>query len=124
MRFLLYANEWDVEGIIANLPSARDRENRNPERTGLAIVRRLVRGRPGPRTPIHQRPQSKIENPNLQTLLVLQLSQQLQRRRVVAGGVQLIADLLFLPPSPALTEELQELFEVARPIGVVLMWPC
>jgi hypothetical protein len=43
VRFLLYANEWDVEGIIANRPQARDKENRNPERTGLGIVRRLVK---------------------------------------------------------------------------------
>jgi Protein of unknown function (DUF1593) len=42
VRFLLYANEWDVEAIVANRPTARDRENRNPERTGLGIVRRLV----------------------------------------------------------------------------------
>jgi hypothetical protein len=42
VRFLLYTNEWDVEGIIANRPRARDRENRNPERTGLGVVRRLV----------------------------------------------------------------------------------
>lgn len=42
VRFLLYANEWDVEGIIANRPRARDRENQNPERTGLSIVRRLL----------------------------------------------------------------------------------
>src|SRR4026209_2468977 len=42
VRFLLYANEWDVEGIIANRPVARDRENRNPERTGLGIARRLL----------------------------------------------------------------------------------
>jgi hypothetical protein len=40
--FLLYANEWDVAGIIANRPRARDGENRNPERTGLGVVRRLV----------------------------------------------------------------------------------
>ena len=39
VRFLLYVNEWDVEGIIANRPRARDGENRNPERTGLGIVR-------------------------------------------------------------------------------------
>jgi Cellulose-binding Sde182, nucleoside hydrolase-like domain/Cellulose-binding protein Sde0182, C-terminal domain len=39
VRFLLYANEWDVEGIIANRPVARARENLNPERTGLGIVR-------------------------------------------------------------------------------------
>jgi len=43
VRFLLYANEWDVEGIIANRPVARDGENRNAERTGLGIVRALVR---------------------------------------------------------------------------------
>ncbi|HRI11371.1 MAG TPA: DUF1593 domain-containing protein [Verrucomicrobiota bacterium] len=42
VRFLLYANEWDVEGIIANRPHARDGENRNPERTGIGIVRRLL----------------------------------------------------------------------------------
>jgi hypothetical protein len=42
VRFLLYANEWDVEGIIANRPRARDGENRNPERTGLGVARRLV----------------------------------------------------------------------------------
>ena len=42
VRFLLYANEWDVEGIIANRPIARDRENKNVERTGLGIVRRLL----------------------------------------------------------------------------------
>ena len=40
VRFLLYANEWDVEGIIANRSAARDGENRNPERTGLGIARR------------------------------------------------------------------------------------
>ena len=39
VRFLLYANEWDVEGIIAARPVAREGENRNPERTGLGIVR-------------------------------------------------------------------------------------
>lgn len=42
VRFLLYANEWDVEGIIANRPVARKRENLNSQRTGLGIVRRLV----------------------------------------------------------------------------------
>src|SRR6185295_8079980 len=42
VRFLLYVNEWDVEGIIANRPRARDGENRNPERTGLGIVRRQI----------------------------------------------------------------------------------
>lgn len=43
VRFLLYANEWDVEGIIANRPQARDRENLNPERTGLGVVQRLLK---------------------------------------------------------------------------------
>ena len=43
VRFLLYVNEWDVEGIIANRPHARDGENLNPERTGLGIVRRLLK---------------------------------------------------------------------------------
>lgn len=42
VRFLLYANEWDVEGIIANCARARAGENLNPERTGLGIVRRLI----------------------------------------------------------------------------------
>ncbi len=42
VRFLLYANEWDVEGIIANRPAARDGENLNAERTGLGIVRRQI----------------------------------------------------------------------------------
>src|SRR5262245_43059734 len=27
VRFLLYANEWDVEGIICTLPRAREKEN-------------------------------------------------------------------------------------------------
>jgi len=43
VRFLLYANEWDVEGIICNRPKARDGENLNPERTGLGIVQRFIR---------------------------------------------------------------------------------
>jgi hypothetical protein len=42
VRFLLCANEWDVVGIIANRPTARDGENENPERTGLGIVRRQL----------------------------------------------------------------------------------
>jgi len=42
VRFLLYANEWDVEGIIANCAVARDGENLNRERTGLGIVRAMV----------------------------------------------------------------------------------
>jgi hypothetical protein len=43
VRFLLYTNEWDVEGIIANRGRARERENQNAERTGLGIVRRLLK---------------------------------------------------------------------------------
>jgi hypothetical protein len=43
VRFLLYANEWDVEGIIANREEARDGENLNAERTGLAIVQRQLK---------------------------------------------------------------------------------
>ncbi|MCC6231780.1 MAG: DUF1593 domain-containing protein [Verrucomicrobiales bacterium] len=42
VRFLLYANEWEVEGLIANRARARAGENRNEERTGVGIVRRLV----------------------------------------------------------------------------------
>lgn len=42
VRFLLYANMWDVEGIIANRPKARDGENRNTQRTGLGIVQQLI----------------------------------------------------------------------------------
>jgi hypothetical protein len=42
VRFLLYANEWDVEGIIANRPEARPGENRNSVRTGLGIVQRHI----------------------------------------------------------------------------------
>jgi len=42
VRFLLYANEWDIEGIIANRPVTRPQENLNPERTGLGVVRRLI----------------------------------------------------------------------------------
>ena len=42
VRFLLYANEWDIEGIIANRVEARAGENKNPARTGLGIVQRLL----------------------------------------------------------------------------------
>jgi hypothetical protein len=42
VRFLLYANEWDIEGIIANRPATRRPENKNPEDTGLGVVRRLL----------------------------------------------------------------------------------
>ena len=33
VRFLLYVNEWDVEGIIANRAQTRAGENKSPERT-------------------------------------------------------------------------------------------
>jgi arylsulfatase A-like enzyme len=42
VRFLLYTNEWDVEGIIANRTRAREGENLNEARTGLGIVRRQL----------------------------------------------------------------------------------
>jgi hypothetical protein len=42
VRFLLYANEWDLEGIIANREKVRDGENLNRERTGLGVVRQLI----------------------------------------------------------------------------------
>lgn len=42
VRFLLYADEWDVEGIIANRPVARKGENANSVRDGLGIVRRFI----------------------------------------------------------------------------------
>jgi hypothetical protein len=42
VRFLVYANEFDIEGIIANRPVARDRENKNLIRDGLGIVRAQV----------------------------------------------------------------------------------
>lgn len=42
VRFLVYASEFDIEGIIANRPIARDRENRNPVRDGLGIVRAQI----------------------------------------------------------------------------------
>jgi hypothetical protein len=43
VRFLLYSNEWDVEGIICNRAVARDGENLNVERTGLGIGRQLIK---------------------------------------------------------------------------------
>lgn len=42
VRLLVYANEFDIEGIIANRPKARDGENTNPVRDGLGIVRAHV----------------------------------------------------------------------------------
>jgi hypothetical protein len=55
VRFLLYANEWDVEGIIANRPTARDGENLNPVRDGLGIVRRQLKayGEVRPKLALH-----------------------------------------------------------------------
>ena len=41
-----------------------------------------------------------IQDPSLTTVSVLQLPQQLQRRRVVAGGVQLVLEFLFLGLRP------------------------
>ncbi len=43
VRFLVYANDLDIEGIIANRPVARDRENQNPIRDGLGIVRAQIK---------------------------------------------------------------------------------
>ncbi len=42
VRFLACANDFEIEGIIANRDKARDGENENTERTGIGIVRRLV----------------------------------------------------------------------------------
>lgn len=42
VRLLVYANEFDIEGIIANRPQARDGENKNPVRDGLGIVRAMI----------------------------------------------------------------------------------
>ena len=42
VRLLVYANEFDIEGLIANRPLARERENKNPVRDGLGIVRAMV----------------------------------------------------------------------------------
>jgi hypothetical protein len=41
VRFLLYVNEWDVEGILCTRPKTRA-DNANPARTGLDVVRRLL----------------------------------------------------------------------------------
>src|SRR5687767_15208777 len=43
VRFLLYANEWDVEGIVCTRPHTKRDENRNKEPTGLDIVRRQLK---------------------------------------------------------------------------------
>ncbi len=43
VRFLLYTNEWDVEGIICTRPETKSDENHNTEPTGLDIVRRQLK---------------------------------------------------------------------------------
>src|ERR1051326_401411 len=42
VRFLLYASEWDIEGIIANRPVTLRPENRNRRESGLEIVRTFI----------------------------------------------------------------------------------
>ncbi len=42
VRFLLYTNEWDVEGIICTRPETKRDENKNDAATGLEIVRRQL----------------------------------------------------------------------------------
>lgn len=42
VRFLLYADDLDVVGIIPNRPRARPGENLNEVRDGLGIVRRMI----------------------------------------------------------------------------------
>ncbi len=42
VRLLLYTNEFDIEGLIANRPVARDGENMSSVRDGLGIVRSMV----------------------------------------------------------------------------------
>jgi len=42
VRFLVYSNEFDIEGIIANRPVARERENINPVRDGPGIVKDMI----------------------------------------------------------------------------------
>lgn len=82
VRFLLYVNEWDVEGIIATRPTARDGENLNTERTGMGILGRML---------------NAYEEcyPNLRQHDARYTRPDLLRRRVVAGyggndGVALI----------------------------------
>lgn len=43
VRFLLYTNEWDVEGILCTRPETKSDENKNLEKTGLDIVRRQLK---------------------------------------------------------------------------------
>ena len=42
VRFLLYADSWDIEGILCTRPETLRGENLNPAPTGLAIVQRLL----------------------------------------------------------------------------------
>jgi hypothetical protein len=42
VRFLLYANEFEILGIIANRQVARERENKNLVRDGLGIVKAMI----------------------------------------------------------------------------------
>src|SRR6476469_9150026 len=42
VRFLVYASEWDVEGIIANRPVTLRPENRHRKGSGFEIVREFV----------------------------------------------------------------------------------
>ena len=42
VRFLLYADMFDIEGIIANRKIARTPENKNPVRDGLGIVKAFI----------------------------------------------------------------------------------
>lgn len=42
VRLLVYANELDLEGLIANRSVARERENKNVVRDGLGIVRAMI----------------------------------------------------------------------------------
>jgi hypothetical protein len=42
VRFLVYANEWDVEGIIVNRREVRDGENLNKIRDGYSLVKAMV----------------------------------------------------------------------------------
>jgi hypothetical protein len=43
VRFWLYTDQWDVEGILCTRPETKRDENRNPEPNGLEIVRRQLR---------------------------------------------------------------------------------
>jgi len=94
VRFLLYSNEWDVEGIICNREKAREPENLNPVRSGLGIVQRQL---------------SAYEEcfPNLSTHDVIYPTPDELRRRTVAGysdrddGVNLILQAVDSPdPRP------------------------